>query len=91
MFQKLSLKWLGLYQICDALKDKDTYILEKLNRSQLAGTFVSDKLKKFHVRQQLQLDHAPNLNHEEILTFDNFLIGDSDSDFSDMPNSLFAI
>ena len=68
MSRKLSFEWLGPYRICDAIKDKSTYILEELDRSQLAGTFADDKLKKFHPRQQLQLDHAPNLDHKEIPT-----------------------
>ena len=91
MSRKLSFKWLGPYRICDAIKDKGTYILEELDGSQLAGTFAGDRLKKFHPRQQLQLDHAPNLDHEEIPTLDDFLIGDSDSDLSDVPDNLSAI
>lgn len=45
---KLSFKWLKLYQICNAVKDKSIYMLEKLDGSQLADTFASDRLKKFH-------------------------------------------
>ena len=82
MFRKLSFKWLGPYRICDAIKDKGTYIIEELDGSRLAGTFAGDRLKKFHPRQ---LDHAPNLNNEEIPTLDDFL-ADSDSELSDAPD-----
>lgn len=44
-----------------------------------------DRLTKFHPCQQLQLNHTRNLNHEEIPTFDNFLVGNSDNNFSDTP------
>ena len=88
--RKLSFKWLWPYRICDAIKDKGTYILEELDGLRLAGTFADDRLKKFHPRQRLQLDHALNLDHEEILTLNDFLAGDSDSDLSDAPDDLSA-
>ena len=73
------------------MKDKGMYILEELDRSQLASTFAGDRLKNFHPRQQLQLDHTPNLDHEKIPTLDNFLIGGNDSDFSDVPDYFSTI
>ena len=51
MSQKLAFKWLGPYQTSDIVKDKGTYMLEELDKLQLADTFVGDKLKKFHPRQ----------------------------------------
>ena len=48
MSRKLAFKWLGAYQISDAVRDKGTYMLEELDGSQLAGTFAGDRLKKFH-------------------------------------------
>ena len=86
---KLSFKWLGPYQICNAVKDKGTYILKELNRLRLAGIFAGNRLKKFHPRQQLQLDHAPNLDHEKIPILDDFLAGDSDSELSDTFDNYF--
>ena len=91
MSRKLSFKWLGLYQIYNAIKGKGIYILEEFDGSQLASIFIGDRLKKFHLRQQLQLDHAPNLDHEEISTLNNFVIGNNDSDFSDVLDNLSAI
>ncbi len=89
MSRKLSYKWLGPYRICDMVKDKGIYMLEDLDGSRLAGTFAGDRLKKFHPRQRLQLDYAPNLNNEEIPTLDDFL-ADSDSELSDAPDDLSA-
>ncbi len=90
MSRKLSFKWLGPYRICDAIKDKDTYILEELDGLRLAGTFAGDRLKKFHPCQRHQLDHAPNLDHKEIPTLNDFLSDDSDSDLSDASDDLSA-
>ena len=87
MSQKLAFKWLGPYQIRDSVKNKDTYMLEELDGSRLADTFAGDKLKKFHSWQQLQLDHAPDLNNEEIPTLDKFLAGNSDTDLSEASNN----
>lgn len=51
IFCKLFFKWLELYQICNIVKDKNTYMLIKLDRLQLAGIFVSDKFRKFYSYQ----------------------------------------
>lgn len=48
MSRKLFFKWLGPYRICNAVKDKKTYMLKKLDESRLAGTFAGDRIKKFH-------------------------------------------
>ena len=89
MSRKLSFKWLGPYRIFDTVKDKGTYMLEELDGSRLASTFAGDRLKRFHSRQQLHLDHAPDLDLEERPTLDNFLVGDSDSNLSDIPDDFF--
>lgn len=39
---KLAFKWLGLYMISDKVKDKRTYMLEKLDGLQLASTFMNN-------------------------------------------------
>lgn len=48
MLQKLLFKWLGPYRIHNAVKEKRTHLLKELDRSYLADTFTSDRLKKFH-------------------------------------------
>lgn len=78
---KLRFKWLGPYQICNSVKDKGTYMLKKLDRLQLASKFAGDKLKKFHARHQIQIDHIPNLEHKEILTLNDFFVSNDNSDF----------
>lgn len=89
MSRKLSYKWVGPYKICDMVKDKGTYMLEELDGSRLAGTFAGDRLKKFHPRQRLQLDHVSNLDNKEIPTLNDFVAGNS-SDLSDTPDNLFS-
>ena len=86
MSRNLLFKWLGPYRICNIVKDKGTYMLEELDKSRLASTFAGDRLKKFHPRQQLQLDHVPDLDLEERPTVDEFLAGDIDSDLSEAPD-----
>lgn len=66
IFYKFTFKWLNLYQIYDLIINKSIYILEKLDRLQLAGLFASNRLMKFHPRQQLQLNYALNLDCKEI-------------------------
>ena len=87
MSRKLFFRWLRPYRICNAVKDKGTYMLEELDGSRLAGTFAGDRLNKFHPRQRLHLDHTPNLDLEEILNLEDFLAGDSDSELSDGPDN----
>ena len=89
MSQKLAFKWLGPYRIHDAVKEKGTYLLEELDGSRLAGTFAGDRLKKFHPRQQLRLDRAPDLDQEVVPTLENFLA--DDSDLSDVPDDVFDL
>lgn len=68
MSRKLAFKWLGPYRIYNSVKEKGTYMLEELGGSRLAGTFAGDRLKKFHPRQRLRLDYAPNLDQEVVPT-----------------------
>lgn len=63
-------------------------MLEKLDRSWLASTFASNKLKMLISKQRHQLDYAPGLNNKEILAPNDFLIGDKDSGLSDAPENL---
>ena len=48
MSRKLAFELLDLYRISDAVGDKNTYMLEKLDGSRLTGTFAGDRLKKLH-------------------------------------------
>ena len=66
-------------------------MLEELDRSWLAGTFAGDRLKKFHPRQRLQLDNAPDLSKKQVPNLDYFLVDDDDSDLSDTSPDDFSI
>lgn len=87
MSQRLAFEWLGQYQIYYALKRKETYIPEELDRSHLTGTFADDKFKRFYPRQQLRPDRTPNLGLKVIPTLEDFLADDSDNNLSDAPTS----
>lgn len=88
MSQKLPFRWLEPYQITDAVKEKGTYMLKELDGLRLAGIFAGDRLKRFHPRQRLYLDHVPVLDLEELPNLDNFLLSNGDSDLSDVPNDI---
>lgn len=63
------------------MKNKGIYILEKLDRLHLADTSTSDKLKKFHLQQQLYLDYSSDLDFEKLPNFDKFFLKNDDSNF----------
>lgn len=63
-------------------------MLEKLDRLQLAGIFARDRLKKFQLQQQLQLDYAPDLDDKEIPTLDRFFAYNSANDLFDAPDNI---
>lgn len=86
MSRKLSFRLLGPYRICDAVKEKGTYMLEELDGSRLAGTFAGDRLKKFHPRQCLHLDHTPDLDQEILPNLEDFLAANDDN-FSGIPDN----
>lgn len=48
--RKLSYKWLRPYRVWKAIPEKRTYILKEFDGTQLAGTYASNRLKKFVVR-----------------------------------------
>lgn len=64
-------------------------MLEELDGSRLAGTFAGDRIKKFHPRQRLRLNHTLDLVQKVVPTLEDFLAVDDDNlseipdDFSD--------
>lgn len=62
-------------------------MLKKLDRLRLAGTFTSNRLKIFYLCQQLQLDHTPDLDKEEIPIPNDFLTCKNNSNLSDTPDN----
>lgn len=65
-------------------------MLEELDGSHLAGTFAGDRLKKFHPRQRLHLDHTPDLDVAELPNLDDFLYSKGDSDLFHIPDDILA-
>ena len=47
---KLGYRWLGPFRVAKSIPDKGTYLLEELDRTRLAGTFASNRLKVFRKR-----------------------------------------
>lgn len=61
-------------------------MLEEQDGLRLAGTSAGDRLKKFHPRQRLCLDLAPDLNQEVVPNLKDFLTIDN-GDFSKVPDN----
>ena len=59
---KFQFKWLRLYFIQSTIV-KDTYILVELNEIQLVEIYFENRLKIFHIRQQLNLSFNDNLSN----------------------------
>lgn len=79
---------LGPYLIIDAMKEKHTYILKKLNGLRLAVTFAGDRLKKFHPQERLHLNHISNLDFDELSNLDNFFFSNGNSNFSNVSDDI---
>ena len=79
---KLAFKWLGLYCIAEVIPEKSTYFLKKLNGTQLRSTIAGNRLKRFHLCQQL--DEFEDLTDPELKDND-------DSDNSMMKISLLVV
>ena len=56
--RKLLYKWLRLYCVQKAVPEKGTYILEEFNGTPLAGTYSSNRLKKFVERHSFYVPAA---------------------------------
>jgi len=50
--RKLSYKWLGPYRVRKAIPKKGTYILKEFDGTQLASTYLENRLKKFVVQNR---------------------------------------
>lgn len=64
-------------------------MLKELNKLYLAGTFTSNKFKKFQVCQQFHLDDILNFNQAIIPIFENFWTNNSDNNFYNTLNNCF--
>ena len=52
---KLSFYWVGPYRVSEAQPDRNYYRLAELDGTALQHTVVGNRLKKFHVREDLDI------------------------------------
>jgi hypothetical protein len=53
--RKLKYRWRKSFRIKEIIQDKKIYLLQKLDKIDLAEIFVENKIKKFHQRQILKI------------------------------------
>ena len=63
--QKLSYKWLGPYKVRKAILDKGTYFLEEFDKTELASTYSSNRLKKFVQRNRFYMLVATDADQDD--------------------------
>jgi hypothetical protein len=56
--RKLKYKWRKSFRIKKIIQNKKTYLLQKLDETDLAEIFVENKIKKFHQRQSLKISSS---------------------------------
>ena len=61
---KLFYKWLSPYKVQKAIPKKGTYLLEELDGTQLAGTYSSNRLKKFIKQSRFYVPVSTDPNNE---------------------------
>jgi hypothetical protein len=71
--RKLSYKWLGLYRVRKAILNKGTYFLEEFDRTELASTYSSNRLKKFIQRNKFYMLIATNTDINNSSFIDSFV------------------
>jgi hypothetical protein len=75
--RKLSYKWLSPYKVWKAIPDKGTYFLKEFDSTELAGSYSSNRLKKFVQRDKFYMPVATDAN------LDNSSSTDSSTDNRD--------
>ena len=70
--RKLSYKWLSLYKVRKAIPDKGTYFLEEFDRTELASTYSSNRLKKFIQRNKFYMPIATDADMDNSSSTDSF-------------------
>jgi hypothetical protein len=60
--RKLKYRWRKSFRIKEIIQDKRTYLLQKLDETDLAEIFVENKIKKFHQRQILKISSSVSSN-----------------------------
>jgi hypothetical protein len=60
--RKLKYRWRESFRVKEVIQDKRTYLLQKLDETDLAEIFVENKIKKFHQRQSLKISSSVSSN-----------------------------
>ena len=79
--RKLSYKWLGPYRVRKAIPDKGTYFLEEFDRTELAGTYSGNRLKKFIQRNRFYMPVVTDTG----LDYDSSTDGSTDDRDPELP------
>jgi hypothetical protein len=80
---KLSYKWLGPYRVWKAIPNKGTYFLEEFDRTELAGTYSSNRLKKFVQRNRFYMLVAADIDDNS--SADGFTNGFTNNKDTELP------
>ncbi len=56
--RKLKYRWRKSFRIKEVIQDKKTYLLQKLDETDLIEIFVENKIKKFHQKQNLKISSS---------------------------------
>ncbi len=60
--RKLKYRWRRSFRVKEIIQDKKTYLLQKLDETDLAEIFVENRIKKFHQRQSLKISSSASSN-----------------------------
>jgi hypothetical protein len=60
--RKLKYKWRKSFRIKKIIQNKKTYLLQKLDETDLVEIFVENKIKKFHQKQSLKISSFVSSN-----------------------------
>jgi hypothetical protein len=83
---KLSYKWLGPYRVRKAIPNKGTYFLEEFDRTELAGTYSSNRLKKFVQKNRFYMLVVTNTDLDDDSSTDGSTDDLTDDSNNELPN-----
>ena len=76
IFKKLNYRWTGLYRITESDLLKEIYRVSELDSAVLRGTYVNNRLKRFHAAMILDMfskygTPAPSDDRDNVVNFAN--------------------
>jgi hypothetical protein len=60
--RKLKYRWRESFRVKEVIQNKEIYLLQELDETDLAEIFVENKIKKFHQRQSLEISSSVSSN-----------------------------